>query len=263
MKKLFTILFFIALSLSVTAQVDYSFGNVKHKRSKSNIPTVGVKGGLTHYGMHFAYDTYNKLPDDFVLKPGFGVFVEYPSKRLRGISISGEVMMIERGFKKSFKFRGVMPEVDEIKANYLDVRIPITYYFMTAKETNPYIFVAPDFGLCYGGQFSKTFPENPEYDTSIDVSKSDAMSPFDVSLAAGLGVRFNLNFQVFTMVLKIDGSYNFGFLNTNGSNEPIYIPNLAYHIKDDSRTNRGFELMLSVGIPLKFNLLHDSCWGWK
>lgn len=265
MKKLLPILFFIILGYSLTAQVvDYSFGNVKHKRDKSTVPTVGIKGGLTKYDMHFAYQEYNKLPDDFVLKPGFGVFIEFPFKkpRLRAISIAGEVMMIERGMRKSFKFRGDMPEVDEIKANYIDVRIPITYYFRNAEVVNPYIFVAPDFAFCYGGEFSKTFSENPEYNTSVNVANSDALNSLDILLAAGVGVRFNFHFQVFTLIMKLDGSYHFGLLNTNGAKESTYVDNLAYHIEDESRYNRGFEVMLSIGIPLKFNFLHDSCWGW-
>ena len=127
---------------------------------------------------------------------------------------------------------------------------------------NPYIFIAPDFGYCYGGEMSKTYADNQDYNTSVNLSKTDAMNALDISLAAGIGVRFNIHFQVFTMVLKLDGSYNFGLLNTNGAKEPKYVDNLAYHVKDDSRFNRGFEVMFSIGLPLKFNFLHDSCWGW-
>lgn len=262
MKKLFTLLFLVVLSLNLMAQVDYSFGNIKHKREKSTIPTIGIKGGLTSYHMHFAYEKYNKLSDNFVLKPGFGLYIEYPVKKLKGFTVGGEVMMIERGYRKSFKFRGDMPEVDEIKASYLDLRIPITYYFRHTEVLNPYIFIAPDFGYCYGGEMSKTFADNQDYNTSVNLSKTDAMNALDISLAAGIGVRFNIHFQVFTMVLKLDGSYNFGLLNTNGAKEPKYVDNLAYHVKDDSRFNRGFEVMFSIGLPLKFNFLHDSCWGW-
>ena len=263
MKKLLTLMFLVALSFSLAAQVDYSFGNIKHKREKSTIPTIGVKGGLTSYHMHFAYDKYNQLPDDLILKPGFGLFIEYPIKKLKGFSVGGEVMMIERGYQKTFDFRGDMPEVDAIKATYFDVRIPITYYFKHTDVLNPYIFVAPDFGLCYGGEFSKTFSDSPEYNTSVDISKSNAVNSFDLSLAMGVGLRCNIHFQVFTLVLKLDGSYNMGLLNTNGAKDPTYIDNLAYHVKDDSRYNRGFEVMFSIGLPLKFNFLHDSCWGWK
>lgn len=263
MKKLLTILFFIVLGLNLTAQVDYSFGNIKHKRDKSTIPTIGIKGGLTNYHMHFAYDRYNNLPNDFVLKPGFGVFIEYPLKKFKGFTIAGELMMIERGYKKSFNFRGDVPEVDEIKANYLDVRIPITYYFMRTRVLNPYVFAAPDFGLCYSGNISKTFSDNPEYNQSIDITKTNAMNSFDMSVAVGAGLRCNIHFQVFSLILKLDGSYNFGLLNTNGAKDPTYIDNIAYHVKDDSRYNRGFELMFSIGLPLKFNFLHDSCWGWR
>jgi len=263
MKKLLTILFSIFLSVNLFAQVDYSFGNIKHKREKGNVPIIGIKGGLSHYYMHFAYEKYNKLPDDFILKPGFGLYVEYPVQKVRGLAVSGEVMMIERGFQKSFDFRGDMPEVDNIKANYLDIRIPITYYFMYADLLNPYVYFAPGFGLCYGGEFAKTFPNNPEYNTSVNVANSDAMNAFDICIALGAGVRYNIHFQVFTLVLKLDGSFNLGMLNTNGASDPVYVDNIAYHIKDDSRRNRGFELMFSVGIPLKFNRLHDACWGWK
>ncbi|MBR6091688.1 MAG: PorT family protein [Bacteroidales bacterium] len=262
MKKLLTLMFFVALSLCVTAQVDYSFGNIKHKREKSTIPTIGIKGGLTSYHMHFAYEKYNKLSDDLILKPGFGLYVEFPIKKLKGFAVGGEVMMIDRGYRKSFKFRGDMPEVDQIQAHYLDVRIPITYYFRHTEVLNPYIFIAPDFGMCYGGEMTKTFAGNPKYNTSVDISKSDAMSSFDLSLAFGVGIRYKIHFQVFTLVLKLDGSYNLGLLNTNGAKEPVYVDNLAYHVKDASRYNRGLEVMFSIGIPLKFNFLHDSCWGW-
>ena len=266
MKKLLAILVFVLLGLNLTAQVDYSFGNVKNKRDRGVVPTIGVKGGLTYYYMDFAYKTYNALPNDIVLKPGFGVFVEYPikkAKKLKGLTVGGELMMIERGFQKSFKFRGYMSEVDRIKANYIDVRVPITYYFNYANLLSPYVFVAPDFGLCYGGEFSKTFKDNSEYNSSVNIADSDAMRSYDVSLVLGAGVRYNIHFQVFTLVLKLDGSFNLGLLNTNASDEPNYVDNIAYHVKKDSRMNRGFELMFSVGVPLKFNFLHDSCWGWR
>ena len=214
--------------------------------------------------MHFAYDKYNKLSNDFVLKPGFGLFIEYPLKKsLKNFAIGGEVMMINRGFRKSFNFRGYMPEVDEINTKYLDVRIPITYYFRNTEVLNPYIFAAPDFGFCYSGEFTKTFSENPEYNQFLDISDSDAMSSFDISLAVGAGIKYNIHFQMFSIDLKLDASYNFGFLNTNNASEPVYVDNIAYHVKDDSRRNRGLEFMLSIGVPLKFNKLHDSCWGWK
>ena len=121
MKKLLTILLFIVLSLSLTAQVDYSFGNIKHRRDRGVVPTIGIKGGLTHYYMHFAYQKYNKLPNDFLLNPGFGAYIEYPIKKvkkLKGLAIGGEIMMIEKGFQKSFNFRDEMPEVDLIAFDF-------------------------------------------------------------------------------------------------------------------------------------------------
>lgn len=266
MKKLLTILVFVLLGLNLMAQVDYSFGNVKNKRDRGVVPTIGIKGGLTHYYMDFAYKEYNKLSNDIVLKPGFGVYIEYPIKKikkLKGLTVGGEIMMIERGFQKSFDFRGDMHEVDRIKANYIDVRVPITYYFHHANLLSPYVFAAPALGLCYGGEFSKTFKDKPEYNSSVDISNSNAMRSYDISVAVGAGLRYNIHFQVFTLVLKLDGSFNLGLINTNAAKDPTYVDNIAYHVKNDARWNRGIEVMFSIGVPLKFNFLHDSCWGWK
>ena len=263
MKKLISILFFVALSLNLAAQHDFSFGNATNNRDKSIVPIVGIKAGLTSYHMDFAYEEYNKLPNDMVLKPAFGFFVEFPMKLVNGLSVGVDLLMINRGFRKSFDLRGEVKEIDEISAQYFDVRIPLTYYFFDAKKLTPYIFVAPDFALCYAGEFSKSFPDNSDYNTTVDVSKSDALSSYDVCLALGAGFRYNLRLRSFTMTFKLDGAYNLGFLNTNGATESNYADKITYNIDDEGRLNRGLEFMLSIGIPLKFNRTYDACRGWR
>ncbi len=267
MKKIITIVsLLIAVSLNLSAQVDYSFGNIKNKRDKGVVPTIGIKGGLTHYYNVFSYDKYNKLADDFTLNPGFGLYIEYPVKKVRGLAISVEFMVVEKGFKKSFDYNWDLnngtttPEIDQLKANFIDLRVPIIYYMRHTALLSPYLFVAPDFGFCYGGEMTKTFTEHPEHNQSINISDTDAVKKYDISFIFGAGMRYNIHFQLFTMVLKLDASYNLGFLNTNGASEPTY-GGIAYHV-NDRRVNRGFELMFSIGIPLKFNRMHDSCWGW-
>lgn len=266
MKRLITILLFVfAISFQTMAQVDYSFGNIKKKRNLKNVPTIGVKGGFTMNNMAFSVKSYDKLPGEGVNAPAYGLFMEFPNSKIRGLAIGGEVLMVERGVTKDFMFRNLYHEIDKISTKYIDIRIPVTYYFMSYNIVNPYVFVAADFAVCYSGSVSKSFPDNDEFeDLSIDMSKSDAvLRPYDISAVAGVGVRFNIPFQVFTLVIKLDADYNFGLLNTMPSKHGTPIDVYAYtYEKNESRKNRGLEFMISIGLPLKFDFGRDACYGW-
>ena len=264
MKKIIVILLFLAaVGFQAQSQVDYSFGNMKKSRKLKSIPSIGIKGGFTFYNMHFSNKDYNKLSGENVLKPGFGLFVEFPMTKPRGLSVGGEFMMIERGMKKSFNHLGVN-EVNQINSKYFDLRIPVTYYFLISDYFNPYIFGALDAAFCYGGTDAVEFPNKEYDDSSVDISQTDAvLTQYDFSLVAGAGIRFNVIFDLFTMAVKLDASYNFGVLNVKSNVDGMPKNVYAYHSEEkDKWFNRGFELMLSIGIPLKFNRMHDSCWGW-
>lgn len=259
---IFMLLF--AVVFQAQAQVDYSFGNMRRSRKFKSIPFVGIKGGLTLYDIRFSDKDYNNLSNDMVVKPAFGLFIEFPLPKFRGFSIGAEVLMVERGMKKSFDHLGVS-EVNQIKSQYVDFRIPVTYYFLISDYMNPYIFGAADVAFCYGGTDEVEFPNGEYPASSVDISKSDAvLTQLDMSLVAGAGVRFNVIFESFTMSIKLDASYNFGLLNVKSDVEGTPVNIYAYHAKENVKWhNRGVELMLSIGIPLKFNRMHDSCWGWK
>lgn len=265
MRKLAVILLLlIAVGFQATAQVDYSFGNIKKSRKLKNIPYVGIKGGLTFYDMHFSDKSYNKLPGEMVMNPGFGVFMEVPFSKPRGLAVGAEFMMIERGMKKSFNHLGIQ-EVNLINSKYVDLRVPITYYLLISDYFNPYIFAAADIAYCYGGTDKVEFPNKEYKNSSVDISESDAvLNQFDISVIAGVGFRFNIIFETFTMPIKIDASYNFGLLNVKSNVEGTPKNIYAYYYPEDKDKwfNRGVEIMLSIGIPLKFNKMRDSCWGW-
>ena len=256
---------FLAMGLQTMAQVDYSFGHVSRKRDFKHIPTLGIKGGLSLYDMKFSIKDYNKLPGKSVINPGFGIFIEYDVnlRKLQGLTIGGEIMSLNRGYIKEFEFRGNIHEIDKMDAKYIDLRVPVSYYF-TDNNVTPYVFVAPDLAFCYGGTWSKIYPNKEVDDVSVSISESDAViKPFDLSLNMGVGVRFKIKHPVFTVIIKLDGSYNLGLLNikTKENGKPVDV--YAYSFDKETRHNRGFEFMLSIGMPLKLNLKHDACWGWR
>lgn len=263
MKKIIVILMVLfAVGIQATAQVDYSFGNMKKSRKLKTNPSVGIKGGLTFYNMKFSDANYDKLSGERVIKPGFGAFVEIPFGK-RGMSIGAELMMIERGMKKSFNHLGV-EEVNSINSKYIDFRIPLTYYLLLSDYINPYMFVAADAAFCYGGTAQTSFPNGEYSSSSVDIATSDAvLTQYDLSAIVGVGVRFNVMFELFTMAVKLDASYNFGILNIKSQVEGTPTNVYAHSSKDDATWhNRGIEIMLGVSIPLKWNRMHDSCWGW-
>ena len=150
MKRVVAILMFLlALGLVTQAQVDYSFGNMKKSRKLKNIPYVGIKGGMTFYNMRFSNKVFNDLAGERIVSPGYGVFFELPIQKKRGWSVGGELMMIERGMKKTFTHLGVQ-EINQINSKYIDLKLPVTYYFLVSDYFNPYVFCAADIAFCYG-----------------------------------------------------------------------------------------------------------------
>ena len=263
-KALVLTIMILALSLQTLAQVDYGFGHVSRKRDFKHIPTVGVKGGYTFYDMKFSITDYNKLPGKMVMNPGFGAFIEYDVNlwKIQGITIGGELMAISRGYEKDFDYRGSIHEIDRMDAKYIDLRIPISYYLFSENAVTPYVFVAPDFAFCYGGTWSKTYPNKEVTNQSVDIAESNAViAPFDLCLNMGAGCRFRIKHPVFSVIIKMDASYNLGLLNVKTSNDGHPVDVSTYTFEKEIRKNQGFEFMLSIGMPLKLNLKHDACWG--
>lgn len=264
MKKIVAIIILLmAFGLIAEAAWDYGFG-YKPRSSRKNVPVIGVKGGFTFYGMRFSDKYYDGLKMDKLNSPGFGLFAEFPIEDFPKMSIGVDILMIERGMKKAFQFRETISEIDRIDAKYIDLRIPVTYYFLDANAINPYVFAAADVAFCYGGQISKEFPNGELPNVSVDLSKSDAvMSPLDISAVMGVGLRYKMAFKRFTMPIKLEADYNLGLLNTMSSTKGTPIDVYAYTFEKETRKNRGFEIMLSIGIPLKFEKHFDPCAGWN
>lgn len=264
MRRFFTIIVLLTVfTLNAEAQWDYSFGN-KYRKTRKNLPVIGLKGGLTSYGMRFSNKYYDDLKMERLLKPGFGIFTEFPIERFPRLSVGAEILMIERGMRKSFDFRESVSETDEIDAKYIDFRIPVTYYFLDERTVSPYVFAAADFAFCYGGTVSKKFPNGEIDDMTVDISQSDALiNPFDISVIGGAGVRFKIKFSTFTMPVKIEADYNFGLLNTMSKKAGTLIDVYAYSFDGEIRKNRGFEFMLGIGIPFKINRNYDACRKWN
>ena len=256
-KKLFLAVLLLFVSGLTYGQIRRSdHGSVMVNKRVS----LGVKGGVNICKMIYTDGNVN-VPQDFSLKPAMGIYAEIPVRRF--MSVSPEFMYIQRGTHSNYTWTEKMFVVDyKMNVRYIDLRVPIQFYWLIANWLKPYAFVGPDFGYVLGGSVEQRI-ENPEpymaaY-TSVAIG-SATHSPFDVSVFGGIGCRFDINLSKTKLYVKLEGAYNHGLFNTFGPKEidesasPAFINgfnNTGY------RFNRGIEVMLSVAVPLYIK--EESC----
>lgn len=276
MKKSISFLFCILMCVGqLSAQ-----NGINQKRSKSkNLITnskaviVGLKGGVDLAGMSYTSSELKSLSQDLYLRPAAGLFVEFPLSK--SFAVGADFLYQGRGMKVNY-FNGGderYPVNYKISSNYFDLRIPLTYRFLTEKMVNPYVFLAPDFSMLAGGAISLDQKSNlsgeAEMNQTIDIGEAN-MRPYSVSAIFGVGARLNLNFRQFALIMKLDVAYNFGLVNTYSDKEMNHgfgnqpynenIVNVNAYTEIGSRFNRGPEIMFSIGLPLKF--MRDACSGF-
>jgi len=277
MKKSIILILLMIFIIDNSIAQGYVFNIFKNARNqdRSKAVIVGLKGGYTINYMHFSDKDYNSLDGSTLNKPAYGLYIEIPIKKK--LSIAPEVLMMERGMTKKYVWRNEIPTTDIIDAKYVDLRVPVIYRFLSGVSVKPYVFVAPDIAFCYGGTIDKNYDVEPNVlqqnnitdPDAIEIAKSDAvMSQFALSALVGAGVRYDINFQSFSLILKFDLGYNLGLTNTYSKAEKNGTAQLGNVNAYDperigKRFNRGFEAMLSIGLPLHFSEKGCSNFGNK
>ncbi len=273
MKKSILFLFCI---LVCAGQLSAQKGTTRKKSfaiTNSKAVIVGLKGGVDFAGMSYTSADLKSFGQDLYVRPAGGVFVEIPVSR--SFAIGADFMYQGRGVKLNYLNGGDerYPVNYTISSNYFDLRIPLTYRFLTDKMVNPYVFVAPDFSMLTGGTISLDQKSNlsgeEDLNQTIDIGDAN-MRPYSISAILGVGARMNLNFTQFALVLKLDVAYNLGLVNTYSDKEMNHgfgsqpynenIVNVNAYGEIGRRFNRGPEVMFSIGLPLKF--MKDACSGF-
>lgn len=232
---------------------------------RSRAVIIGLKGGVSFANMYYSDKNLKSLTMSLLVRPDYGIFVEVPLKY--NIAVGMDILKTGKGTDISYNSHGDVnsPVRYTIKSDYLDVRIPVSYKFIVTYEFMPFVYVAPYASYCLGGEISLNQKKYYEYDqdinTTIDIGNAN-MRQFDFGAVVGAGLRYDFNFTSFSIVTKIEAGYNFGLRNTyskmemengfgnNPTNHNIVNVN-AYNLQG-KRFNRGFEAMISIGLPLKF-----------
>lgn len=294
MKKIIIISLLLAFCGTMQAQFRAPLKTKRNKNDRSNVVSVGIKGGVTWPSMDFTDPNLSDLPrvplydtlflfqqqqtdttgtarvsyKDTLLysfKPIFGVFVDVPIGE--HISIAPEIMYVKRGMHTGYYNRDSLYTDYSIRSRGIDLRVPLVFSFKLGSVVQPYVFAAPDFGLVLGGTIRQIM--EAESSTTVDTTTlaidAGNMNLFHFSVLGGVGVRFNFNFNKFSMLMKVEAGYNYGVLDTFSKMEhdDLAAPvNVNAYNTTGKRLTRGLECCVSIGIPLKF-AEKDACSNFK
>lgn len=249
-KHLLVLLILFACFDCAIAQTTVEAIRNKRGKERESASIIGIKGGVNIATMRYTYDNIKNL-SEYAVRPAFGVFVEIPVNR--HMSIQPEFMYMGRGMSASYTYKQNYTVDYNIKSNYADFRLLFIGKY-PLKHVTPYIFAAPDAAIRLGGKMSvkQHGLEIPE--AIINIGESN-MKSLDFSVLAGAGVSHHFVFPTFSLIAKIEVGYNFGLIDTFSSMErdETAIPANVYAYKHHGeRFNRGLEIMISLGIPLRF-----------
>ena len=192
----------------------------------------GLGEGLRWGGMHFTDIDGTVFPneDNLPAQPVFSFFVErnFGAKgqfglrpeityAKRGGTVSG-IYSREEGLYEAF---GVSDVRYRLRANYLDLRVPLFFRFGNrASKFRPYVFAGPVIGLAKNGSIRAEWVYDGGFyeGVRIDATKANLASIYFGGLA-GPGVKWFFNAGRHRAYLGADVAYEFGLSDTYGSDE--------------------------------------------
>lgn len=242
---------------SLKAQEHFYPSHFRNDAALYEGPVYGVKAGINFPRLYYTNSYLNDLQRNNIISPSASIFWEQPF--LIPCTFAFELNYQERGGSFTYSKSGVA-ETYQLQAQYVSLRVPVSFYLHLSDYVKPYVFVAPDAGCVIGGDISLIHPSGMN-DLSVDINPSNINYGYFGALG-GLGIRFNIPFSNITLVLKADVAVNYGLTDTfskhehSGTAHPINGVN-SYCI-DGKRFSRGLECHLSLGF---FINQYDAC-GW-
>ena len=218
---------------------------------------VGIRGGLNLADMAYSHDPINSYYDHFMQPQGMvGVFGHFQLGKTN-FAVRPELTFVGRA--DSLEWLDVRYRM---KAHYVDLRLPVTYNFrFPNRHFSPYLMVAPQFDMAYGGKVSFFADEYPT-GTSAKITRAD-LNSCDISLLMGCGVDFLIPTKGMPVLFSIEAGYNLGLLNNFSKREILDNPRVADgnrsnivnwlsydKLYQESRKNRGIEVALRVALPI-------------
>ncbi len=242
-----------------------------HTLAQDNDPdqsrwSFGVGGGVHFSKMSFSDIDENLYPDNKGNLSGlFSVFAQWEFGSQRRFAVRPELNFLTRGGKLTgigrevfdYETEELSDVVYQMKATYLDVRVPLIYQFGRADwRFRPYAYVAPVLGFVNSGRMGGRFEyADGSFDgVSYKASKANINSIY-FAAAAGVGCDYRFKIGGNEFFLGLEANYQYGFIDTYSSDEKDGNVDVTTSFFDPeqhvagSRKLSGFELKATLGIP--------------
>lgn len=252
----------LCVALSATAQEANEF----QAENTQSSWYLGIGGGYRFNKMSYSDLDKDDFPSNKMTGSGiFSIFVNGEFGKNRQFGIRPQVTFLNRGGKLSGIFGNDNAYEENqinnifytIKAHYIDLRVPLIFNFGKADvKIRPYVFVAPVFGLCTGGNI-KLQADMEDYKYAgydMDITKANLNSTYFAG-QAGIGVKFAIPVADTKCYVGLEAAYEYGFTDTyagkekdSKANDILHLYNDDYQI-DGNRKFSGIELQATLAIP--------------
>ena len=225
------------------AQRFYPTTNIKI----NNGIVYGVKMGANSARLYYTNPHLSVLPHDLMIGPTVSVFIEIPF--LSVFSVAPELNVQQKGGATSYIYEENYHVEYKLKALYASARLPLLLYAPVSKYFKPYVFGAVEIGRVIGGSISLSQPGLEIPSVSLPISASN-MNMWYWGPIVGAGFRVNIPLPYVTLVLKLDGAYNWGLSDTFSTQEhdETAIPtNVHAYNHQGARYLRGLEFNVGIG----------------
>lgn len=257
MRKILLCLLVILSTIEINAQINSS----KKQSHKGNAIGIGFMAGINH--STFTYSEYHlkSLPNNLLLRPNIGFFVNIPINK--EISIAPSLSLYNKGTLTKYIYEQTYDVIYTAKSRYFSVRIPIYYYinkrlnskydvkpfYNAYNSVQPFIVIAPSYNYLLGGNINLSQPQLPIEDVSVNIGKAN-MNIHDICIFLGGGISLNK----FSLHTKLEIGYNIGIINNFSDmeiNETAQSYNInAYNI-NGKRFNHNIELNIYISLPIR------------
>lgn len=239
MKK---ITYFIIALLLCAVLPAYSQSSDYH----TNKFSLGIIGGLNYADMNFP--NHQGADDQRITSLlVFGAGAVLDIRLAKNIFVHIEPMYLQKGCKIEEGTDPVNQPEGQIKSSSIEIPILIKYTF--GNRIKPYLVAGPIVGY--------NLKSDIEFEVTGIKFKGDlkeVTEAFDLELTFGGGIQVPFGFGI----LFLEGRYTYGLINQRKSGTTTLSSNvfefdLTSNKKEDKYTNRGFQLLAGVSIPLGIN----------
>lgn len=248
MNKFFTTLAILLTVVSFKLTAQGTFYPQRNYQSTINKGTVfGFKVGANLPRLYYTNSHLMDLPHELCLGLSGSVFVEFPFSEV--VAFAPEINFQQKGGATSYLYEETYDVDYQLKAGYISIRTPFYFYVPVSSPLQPYVFISPEAGYAINGKISLSQPGLDIPESHVAISDANLYRLYAGALG-GVGSRMNIALPRYTMIIKTEIAFNYGFLDTFSEKEhqeTVAPTNVHAYNLTGKRYSRGIEVQVGLG----------------